>query len=65
MRIYLNEFFFKIFISRTSGSMSIKLGTKYFWVMGIQIRSIKREGPRLFPRGDDNEIVKMHFTNFN
>ena len=62
MRIYLNEIFLKIFISRTFGSMSIKLCTKYLQVKGIQIGSIKGEGPRLFPRGDDNEIVKMHFN---
>mgnify|MGYP003686336393 CR=1 FL=1 len=28
------------------------------WVKGIQVCS--NEGPRIFPRGDDNESVKMY-----
>ena len=33
----------------------------HLWVKGIQLCSI--EGPALFPRGDNYEIVKIHLRN--
>ena len=42
-------------------SISPKLGTKHPWVKGIQVCS--NEGPRPFPRGDNYEIVKIHWRN--
>ena len=51
----------KIFFSRTTLPISTKLGTKYSWVKGIQVYS--NEGPRPFPRGDNYEIVKIHWRN--
>ena len=50
-----------IFFSRTTGPLSTKLGTKYPWMKGIQVCS--RKGPRLFPRGDNYEIAKIHWRN--
>ena len=49
---------FHIFIifSRTTGSISTKLGTKHPWVKGIQVCS--NEGPHPFPREDNYEIAK-------
>ena len=38
----------KIFLSRTTGPISTKLGTKHLWVKGIQVCSI--EGPRPWTR---------------
>ena len=49
----------KIFFSRTTKPISTKLGTKHSWVKGIQVWS--NEGPRPFPRGDNCEIVKIHW----
>jgi hypothetical protein len=43
--------------SRTSRPNSIKLGTNYPWVMGIQICSYKGPGP--IQRGDNHKNVKM------
>ena len=37
--------------------MSIKFGTKQHWVKGIKVDS--NEGPCLFPRGENNKIVKI------
>ena len=51
----------KIFFSRTNEPISTKLGTKHPWVKGIQVCS--NEGPRPFPRGDNNEIAKIHWRN--
>jgi hypothetical protein len=45
------EIFKKIF-SRTSKPYSIKLGTNYLWVKGIQVCSNK--GPSPLQRGDNN-----------
>ena len=42
----------------TTGPISTKLGTKNTWVKGIQICSI--DIPCQFPRGDNNEIAKIH-----
>ena len=52
----------KILLSRTSGPISTKLGTKYLWVKGIQVYSNK--GSRLFPRGDNYDIAKILWRNF-
>ena len=57
--------YLKIFFSRTTGPISNKLGTKHPWVKGIQVCSNElNEWPRPFPRGDNYEIVKIHFTKF-
>ena len=48
----------KIFSFRTTGPISTKLDTKYPWVKEIQVCSY--EGPRFFPRVDNNEIAKMY-----
>jgi hypothetical protein len=47
---------FKIFSSRTRKASSIKLGTNFPWVKGIQVCSNK--GPGLV-RGDNYKNVKM------
>jgi hypothetical protein len=47
----------KIFLSRTSRTNSIKLGTHYPWVKGIQVCSNEGPGPLL--RGDNHKNVKM------
>ena len=46
----------KIFFFRTTGSISTKLGTKYAWVVMIQVCS--NEGPQPSPSGYNIEIVK-------
>ena len=51
----------KIFFSRTTGPISTKLSTKHPCVKGIQFFS--NEGPYPFPRGDNYEIVKIHWRN--
>jgi hypothetical protein len=48
--------FLKIFFG-TSRPNSIKLGTNYSWVKGIQVCSIK--GPGRLQRGDNHKNVKM------
>ena len=53
----------KIFFSRTTGPISIKLGTKHPWVKGIPFWS--KKWPYPFPRGDNYEVVKIHWRNFN
>ena len=47
--IKINFELIKILFSRTTGSISTELGTKYLWVKGIQICS--NEGPRPSQRG--------------
>jgi hypothetical protein len=47
----------KIFFSRTSRPISIKLGTIYPWLKGIQVYSNK--GPGLLQRGDNHKNMKM------
>ena len=59
--VCLYTFHIFIFFSRTMGLISIKLGTKYPWVKGIQVCS--NEGPRSFPRGNNYEVVKIHWQN--
>ena len=51
----------KIFFSRTTEPFSTKLDTKHPWVKGIQVYS--NEGPHPSPRGDNNEIAKIHWRN--
>ena len=48
-------------LSRSTGLISTKLDTKHPWVKGILDYS--NEGPLLFPRGDNYEIVKIHWQN--
>jgi hypothetical protein len=50
-RVKILRFFFKIFFSRTSRTQSIKLGTNYPWVKGIQVCSNKGSG--LLQKGDN------------
>ena len=52
---------FKNLLSRSTGPISTKLGTKHPWVSGINICS--NEGPCPFPMGDNYEIVKIHWRN--
>ena len=49
---------FKKIFSRTTGPISIKLGTRHHWMMRIQVCS--NEGSHLFPRGDNYERAKIH-----
>ena len=51
----------KKFFSRTTRPISTKLGTKHHWMKGIQFCSNERPLP--FPRGDNYEIVKIHWRN--
>ena len=53
----------KIFFSRSTWQLSTKLGIKHLWEKGIQICSNRRPYP--FPRGDNNEIVKIHWQSFS
>ena len=41
--------------------ISTKLGTKPPWVKEIQ--HFSNEGPRALPRGDNYEMVKIHWCN--
>jgi hypothetical protein len=56
-RVKLHLISLKIFFSRTSRPNSIKLGTNYPWVKGIQVCSNK--GPCPLQRGDNHKNVKM------
>ena len=49
-----------IFFSRTTWTISTKLGTKHPWVVGI----CSNEGPHPFTRGDNYKIAKLHWQNF-
>ena len=51
----------KIFLLRTPRSIATKLVTKFPWVVGIQVYSIKWTRP--FPRGDNFEIAKILWRN--
>ena len=55
------EKFSNNFFSRTTESISTKLCTNP-WVKGILDYS--NVMPLLFPRGDDHEILKIHWQNF-
>ena len=58
-----NSEIWKIFFSRITSIISTKLGTMHPWVNGIQFCS--KEGPLLFPRGDNYEIAKIHWRIWN
>ena len=58
-KIY-GQIFFKLLLQNI-WPISNKLGTRHPWVEGIQICS--NEGSRPFPRGDNNEIGKIHLRN--
>ena len=60
--VKLNWKYFKIVFSRTTGPIWTKLCTKHLWVERIKVCS--NEGPRSFPRGDNNEIVKLNWKYF-
>ena len=47
-------------LSRTTGPVSTKLGTKHPWVKGIHVSSNERSC--LYPRGDNNEIAKIYYN---
>ena len=56
-RVKIHWKFLKIFFFRTNGPNSIKLGTNYPWVKGIQVCSNKGPGP--LQRGDNHKNVKL------
>ena len=62
LSVVLVTFHIFIFLSRTTGPISNKLGTVHPWVKEIQVSS--NEGPCPFLRGGNNEIVKIHWWNF-
>ena len=51
--------YLKVFFFRTIGPISHKLDTKHPWIMRIQVCS--NEGPHIFPRGDNSNIMKLHW----
>ena len=51
----------KIYWQNLWNTISTKLGTKNYWVKGIQVCS--NNGPRPVPRWDKNEIAKIHERN--
>ena len=51
----------KIFLCRTTGSISTKHRTLQSWVKGIHVCS--NEVPRPFPRGDNYDIENIHWWN--
>jgi hypothetical protein len=55
-RVKIHWTFSKIFFSRTSRPNSIKLGTNYPWVKGIQFCSNKWPGP--LQTGDNHKNVR-------
>jgi hypothetical protein len=57
VKIRYTEHFLKIFFSRTSKPISIKLDTNYPWVKEIQNCTNKAAGP--LQRGDNHKNVKM------
>ena len=57
VKIYLK--YLKIFLFRTTRSISTKLGTKHPWVEEIQVCS--NEGLRPSQRGDKSEMVKLYW----
>ena len=48
----------KIFFSRSTGPILIRLGTNHPWVKGIHVCSKEEDGPS--PRGDKSGRVKIH-----
>ena len=56
--VVVKTFHIFIFSSRTTGSISTKLGTKHPWVKRIKVSS--NEGPHHFQRGDNYEIAKIY-----
>jgi hypothetical protein len=48
----------RIFFSRTTGPIFIRLGTNYPWREGIQVSLKKGDIPS--PRGDNSKSVKIH-----
>jgi hypothetical protein len=55
-KVKMHGKFLKIFLSRTREPNSIKFGTNYHWVKGIQVSSNKGPGP--FQRGNNHKNVK-------
>jgi hypothetical protein len=58
-RVKIHKKYSKIFFSGTSGPISIKFGSNYPWIKGIQIYSNK--GPVPFQRGNNHNNVKMRW----
>jgi hypothetical protein len=54
------NFYIFDFSSRTTGSISTRLGTNHPLVEGFQVCSNKRDSPS--PRGDNSKRVKIHWT---
>jgi hypothetical protein len=61
-RVKIHREFLRIFFSRTNRPESIKLGTNYPWVKGIQVCSNK--GPVPLQVGDNHKNVKMGWGSF-
>jgi hypothetical protein len=57
VRLSVNVYIFD-FLSRITGPVLTRLGTKHHWVKGIQVCSNK--GDSSSPRGDNSERVKIH-----
>jgi hypothetical protein len=56
-RVKVHRQFLKIFFSRTSSLISIKLGTNYPWIKGIL--NCSNLGPGPLQRGDDYKNATM------
>jgi hypothetical protein len=73
-RVKIHWKFLNIFFSRTSEPNSIKLGTNYPWLKGIQVCSNKGSGPLQRGRssqkckngvGSFKNLLQNHWDNFN
>jgi hypothetical protein len=60
-RVKIHWKFQKIFFSRTSRPNSIKLGTNYPWVNGMQV-CFKKNGAGPLQRGDNHKSVKIRWV---
>ena len=58
----VDRFHIFIFFSRTTGSISSKLGTKH--LLAKKIHVYLNKGPRPFPRGDNYEKALKNFQNY-
>jgi hypothetical protein len=48
----------KIFFSRTTGPILIRIGINHLWGEGVQVCSNEGDSPS--PRGDNSKRVKVH-----
>jgi hypothetical protein len=61
-RVLIHKKYLKHFLSRTTGTISIKLGTNYPWIKGIKVCSNK--GPNPFQREDNQKNIKNAVGSF-